>query len=76
MILNGYDFVYIYNICRYTKNYIYVVDDPSKSAWDEDDPTPSRRSAWDLPTPSSYSRRSERSDRSMKSSYDRSERRY
>ncbi|KAF4522429.1 hypothetical protein B566_EDAN012329 [Ephemera danica] len=28
-----------------------VKDPTSRTAWDEDDPTPHRRSAWDLPTP-------------------------
>ncbi|XP_014681833.1 PREDICTED: pre-mRNA-splicing factor ATP-dependent RNA helicase PRP16-like [Priapulus caudatus] len=58
---------------------VRLKDDPSRSAWDDDDPTPSRRSTWDQPTPSSYTRRqfdrSDRSDRSYRSSYGRSDRR-
>lgn len=31
--------------------YFKVKDTPSRTSWDEDDPTPSRNSSWDLPTP-------------------------
>jgi len=45
----------------------WPVDTPA--AWDEDDPTPPKKSSWDLPTPKSVSGRdrSERSDRSVRS---------
>ncbi|KAK2193816.1 hypothetical protein NP493_5g10060 [Ridgeia piscesae] len=59
-----------------------VKDSPSRTGWEDDDSTPLRRSAWDLPTPSDSGRdrgdrsfRSDRSVRSMRSSHsDRSDR--
>ncbi|XP_034251068.1 pre-mRNA-splicing factor ATP-dependent RNA helicase PRP16 [Thrips palmi] len=55
-----------------------VRDSPSRSGWDEDDPTPGRRSSWDLPTPkvhkSSDSDWSERSHRRRTDRPDRKDR--
>ncbi|XP_071092501.1 pre-mRNA-splicing factor ATP-dependent RNA helicase PRP16-like [Haliotis cracherodii] len=55
---------------------IRVKDTPSRSNWDDDDVTPLKRSAWDLPTPSQSELDRDSSERSFKSSrdWDRSER--
>lgn len=44
-----------------------VKDEVSKSAWDDDDPVPAKRSSWDFPTPSSYKGSGDWSERSTKS---------
>ncbi|XP_075224312.1 ATP-dependent RNA helicase l(1)G0007 isoform X2 [Lycorma delicatula] len=46
---------------------IKIKDTPSRTSWDEDDPTPSRKSSWDLPTPKTHSSdTSDWSDRSRR----------
>ncbi|CAH1163774.1 unnamed protein product [Phaedon cochleariae] len=47
---------------------IYTKDSTSKSSWDEDDPSPLKKSAWDYPTPKVDKPRSEWSERSNRSS--------
>ncbi|KAF6031133.1 hypothetical protein EB796_010563 [Bugula neritina] len=42
---------------------IYRKETPSQQRWDEDDPTPLKKSSWDLPTPRSHSGRDGRSER-------------
>ncbi|XP_067014242.2 pre-mRNA-splicing factor ATP-dependent RNA helicase PRP16 [Anabrus simplex] len=42
---------------------IKIKDPTSKTAWDEDDITPSRRSSWDLPTPQAHRQDGEWSER-------------
>ena len=53
------------NIC------LLLPDSPSRTGWEDDDATPLRRSAWDLPTPADSGRDrrdgSVRSDRSVRS---------
>ncbi|KAF2902759.1 hypothetical protein ILUMI_03424 [Ignelater luminosus] len=44
-----------------------IKDEVSKSAWDDDDPAPAKRSSWDFPTPSSYKGSGDWSERSTKS---------
>ncbi|XP_067934031.1 pre-mRNA-splicing factor ATP-dependent RNA helicase PRP16-like [Watersipora subatra] len=55
---------------------VHYKDTPSHERWDDDDPTPLKKSSWDLPTPRSHSsRRDGRSDRSERSEWsDRRER--
>lgn len=47
------------------------VDTPSKTSWEDDDITPLKRSAWDLPTPSSSHRDQDQSVRSNVSTWSR-----
>lgn len=52
---------------------LYIKDSTSKTSWDEDDPAPLRKSAWDYPTPVTYKSRGDWSERSNWSSYGKSE---
>ncbi|KAK5642286.1 hypothetical protein RI129_008453 [Pyrocoelia pectoralis] len=47
-----------------------VKDEVSKSAWDDDDPVPPKKSSWDFPTPMAHKSSSDWSERSMKSRKD------
>ena len=40
-----------------------VADTPSHATWDDDDPTPLKKSSWDLPTPRSHLERGSNSER-------------
>lgn len=61
-----------------------IADTPSHERWDDDDPTPLKKSVWDVPTPRSHSgrdagrseRRSERSERRSDTRPDRDRKRY
>ncbi|KAF5273704.1 hypothetical protein FQA39_LY07394 [Lamprigera yunnana] len=44
-----------------------VKDEVSKSAWDDDDPIPIKKSSWDFPTPTAHKSSSDWSERSIKS---------
>ncbi|KAK4876670.1 hypothetical protein RN001_009176 [Aquatica leii] len=44
-----------------------IKDEVSKSAWDDDDPVPAKKSSWDFPTPSAHKSSSDWSERSTKS---------
>lgn len=46
---------------------IKIKDVTSKTAWDDDDPVPSKKSSWDFPTPNIHKYHSEWSERSSKS---------
>lgn len=43
---------------------VMVLDTPSNVSWDDDNPTPLKKSSWDLQTPRSHSGSSSRSERS------------
>ncbi|KAB0795763.1 hypothetical protein PPYR_09824 [Photinus pyralis] len=47
-----------------------VKDEVSKSAWDDDDPVPPKKSSWDFPTPMAHKSSSDWSERSTKSRRD------
>ncbi|KAJ4427868.1 hypothetical protein ANN_23872 [Periplaneta americana] len=53
---------------------IKIKDSPSRTSWDEDDPVPSRRSSWDLPTPVTGRSDGDWSERSSRRGTDRPDR--
>lgn len=53
---------------------IKIKDSPSRTSWDEDDPVPSRRSSWDLPTPVAGRPDGDWSERSSRRGTDRPDR--
>lgn len=67
---NGGDPKYYFLIvkpCLLFIDYDFITDTPSRAGWDEEDPTPLKKSSWDLSTPRSHSGREDRSDRSGRS---------
>ena len=49
--------------------YLKLKSTPQGAGWEEDDPTPKKTSAWDLPTPSSGTREDDHSFRMPASSW-------